>query len=248
MLMIDILTAIVVGLPLLAAISTLFVRKRWIVPLRIIQVCFLPVALVLFGNLFTEEITPGFLEEQLFMSMFAFAFMGSPLIAVAVRQREIPWQTHPCFVWGSVISLLTLSVALTSYFLALNRGWYIVASEHKIPLLWFPLFMMFLSILAAVFSGRGREMLRNIRWFLLHYVLGFVFYLMTSDMTLKEIIEMVKNYSLYTLGLVAGPMSTAGAPSRTGRVSCPEFNPFGWIFATICFAGFVMGLIILKKM
>lgn len=91
-------------------------------------------------------------------------------------------------------------------------------------------------------------MLRNIRWFLLHFVSGFVFYLMASDMTLKEIVEMVKNYSLYTLGLAAGPMSSVGLPTRTGSGSCPEFNPFGFIFALVCFAGFFIGLLILRKM
>lgn len=88
MTIVDLLAAMVIGLPCLAALSTLFVRNRWIIPLRIIQLSFLLIALVLFGNFFIEEVTPDFLKDQLFISMFAFAFMGSPLIAAAVRQRE----------------------------------------------------------------------------------------------------------------------------------------------------------------
>jgi hypothetical protein len=234
-------------LPLFAAIFSLFVKGRWLIPLRIIQPCFVLITLMLLANFFIDEITPELLEFQLLMSIFTFTAMGSPLIAVAIRQRETPWQTDPCFLWGSVISVFSLSVAFTSYLLALKRGWNIVEADLKLPLFWLPLLLMFLSIWVGVFSGRGREMLRTIQWFFFHYALGLIFFFLASDMTLKETIVMAKNYSLYTLG-VAGPMATAGTPSRTGSAPCPEYYSFAMILAVLCFAGFGIGLILLKEM
>lgn len=163
-------------LPLFAAIFSLFVKGRWLIPLRIIQPCFVLITLMLLANFFIDEITPELLEFQLLMSIFTFTAMGSPLIAVAIRQRETPWQTHPCFLWGSVISVFSLSVAFTSYLLALKRGWNIVEADLKLPLFWLPLLLMFLSIWVGVFSGRGREMLRTIQWFFFHYALGLIFF------------------------------------------------------------------------
>lgn len=76
-------------------------------------------ALVLFEKYFTKGIASEFLGNRLLASAHVFAAAVSPLMARAVRQREIFRQTRSGFIRGGVFSILDLHRRFSAVF----RGW-----------------------------------------------------------------------------------------------------------------------------
>jgi hypothetical protein len=95
-------------------------------------------ALVLFEKYFTKGIASEFLGNRLLASAHVFAAAVSPLMARAVRQREIFRQTRSGFIRGGVFSILDLHRRHIAFFGRLPR----METFRQNPEFWVGLFFV----------------------------------------------------------------------------------------------------------